>query len=78
MYRGKPADVALSISAGALIQIYSLKGHLVSMSFMLGEIPLELPAQLFSLILTFTFLLMEKRKYHDSISHHKIPVFYLL
>lgn len=44
MYRGRTAYVALCISAGTLIWIYSLKGYLVAMLFLLEEIPIELPA----------------------------------
>ena len=44
MYRGKAAYVALCISASTLIQIYSFKGHLAAIQFLLGEIPVELPA----------------------------------
>lgn len=36
------------------------------------------PCLVIFLVLKFTFLLMKKKKYHDSISPNKIPVFYLL
>lgn len=44
MCRGKPAYTALCISAGTLIQVYSLNGHLVSTPFLLAEISVELSA----------------------------------
>lgn len=47
MYRGKTAYIALSISAGTLMQLYSLKGHLVSMSFQLRKITVELCLDIF-------------------------------
>lgn len=43
-YEGEPVYDALCVSASTLIQVYSLKSHLVSMSFPSGEVPGALPA----------------------------------